>query len=60
MENSRKEPETPVQKLNFGSLPTKAFDLIFEYINVVDMSHKEILNLRLVNRSFDEEIYEDM
>ena len=58
MENSRNLPVVPGQKENFGGLPTKAFDLIFEYINVVDMSHKEILQLRLVNRSFDEEIYE--
>ena len=46
--------------MKFGGLPTKAFDLIFEYINIVDMSHKEILQLRLVNRSFDEEMYEQI
>ena len=46
--------------MKFGGLPTKAFDLIFEYINVVDMSPKEILQLRLVNKSFDEEIYETL
>lgn len=52
--------EEPKQIMKFGGLSVKAFDLVLEYMNFAGMTQKEILNLRRVNKSFDEEMYELM
>ena len=44
--------------ITFGKIPTKAFLMVIEFVDFLELTPKQILSLRLISKSVDECLYE--